>query len=136
MPARGWRVHYQNEKDEFGNEYATAISYHREDVQASPTLSKKTTQRERVIGLLKSQSLQTNIQIAEYLGKTNDQARSFMHRELKKKSPVWKQFPDGWGLLDRNHSERVTRNSYVRERYPVETPKGLSPQVLRLPTIQ
>lgn len=122
FPARGFRVHYENEVDEFGNEYATAISYHQEDVQASPSLSKKTTQREQVKGLLSREGLQTNAQIAEYIDRTLDQTRAFMHRELKKKSPVWKQFDDKWGLLSRNHLEVVTRNSYVRERNHGETP--------------
>lgn len=127
FPARGFRVHYENEADSYGNEYATSISYHREDVQASPTLSSKTSLKERVIGFLGREGHKTNAEIAEFLGKSSDQARAYMHSGAKKKTPAWKQFDDKWGLLDRNHSDVVTRNSYDRERNHGETLKGSLP---------
>jgi hypothetical protein len=127
FPARGFRVRYENEVDEYGNEYATAISYVREDVQASPTLSQKTTQRERIVGLLRAEGLQSYQQIAEHLNKSTDQIRPVMARELKKPSPAWQKFDDKWGLLDRNNQEGVTRNSTVRERTHGESLKGTLP---------
>ena len=50
-----------------------------------------------------------------------------MHSGAKKKTPAWKQFEDKWGLLPRNRSEVVTRNSNVSERYHGETLKGSIP---------
>ena len=125
--ARGYRVRYDNERDEYGNEYATAISYHREDVQATPSLARSTSQREQIIGLLKSDGPQSYQQIADHLDRTTDHIRPLMNRELKKESPAWGEFEGTWGLLDRNNQESVTRNSTVRARNHGESLKGTLP---------